>query len=227
MTPSAPTPPTESPYVREPGYAERYRDRRFHTGSGPRTHARETAAIAALLRRAEVGDGAWLDVPSGAGRLSDACPQPVVQVDRDVSMLRACPAAAGRRRVCASALRLPFGDGTFAGVLCVRLLQHIAPAGERVALLRELARVSRGPVLLSYFDAASLQHWRRQARRALGKTRSGRCAVRWSRLVAELKVAGLRPIVRRPLRRWISEQTLVLAVPAHHRAAPLGSTRPV
>lgn len=212
-TPSRETPPAETPYVREPGYAERYRDRRFHSGSGPGTHARELAAVADLLRAAGAAAGPWLDVPAGAGRLSDACPQPVVQVDRDPAMLRACPPAAGRARVCASALRLPFADDAFAGVLCLRLLQHIAATDERTALLRELARVSRGPVLFSYFDAASLPHWRRQLRRALGKTRSGRCAVRWARLAAELRAAGLRPIARRPLRRFFSEQTLVLSVP--------------
>lgn len=167
--------------------------------------------IGALLARADTMSGPWLDVPAGAGRLSDACPQPVVQVDRDLVMLRACQARPERPRVCASALHLPFADGSFAGVLCLRLLQHIAPANERTRVLAELARVSRGPVLFSYFDAATLQHWRRKLRRALGKTHSGRCAVRWPTLRAELAAVGLRPLVRRPLQRFVSEQTLVLA----------------
>jgi len=201
-----------SVYRREPGYAVRYRDRRFRTGHGPATHRRELAAIAALLRRAGVGNGPWLDVPSGAGRLSDACPQPVVQVDRDLAMLRACAPQPGRFQVRACATHLPFADGAFAGVLCLRLLQHLAPAAERIRVLAELARVSRGPVLFSYFDALSLQHWRRQLRRAFGKPRSGRSSVRWPELRQQLESAGLRPIARRPLRRWVSEQTLVLAV---------------
>lgn len=201
----------ESPYVREHGYAERYRDERFTRASGPRTHHREAAAIALLLRAAGPRPGAWLDVPAGAGRLSDLLPQPVVQVDRDPRMLRAAPTRAGRARVCASALRLPFADGAFAGVLCMRLLQHLAQPGERAQVLAELARVSRGPVVFSYFERGSLQHWRRALRRALGKTRSGRMSVSWRVLREDLAAAGLQPLRRLPLRRWVSDQVLVLA----------------
>lgn len=204
-------PARETPYVREPGYAERYRDKRFTTGTGGRTHRRELDLIRRLLAARGAGAGPWLDVPAGAGRLSDICPQPVVQVDRDRLMLLACPPRAERRRVCATALHLPFADRTFAGVLCLRLVHHIADRDERIRLLAELARVTQGPVLFSYFEARSLQHWRRQLARALGKTRSGRCALGWRALRRDLAAAGLAPVVRAPLRRWISEQTLVLA----------------
>ena len=56
----------ETPYVREVGYPQRYRDLRFATGCGPRTHRREVAAVQDLLLRAGVHGGPWLDMPSGA-----------------------------------------------------------------------------------------------------------------------------------------------------------------
>lgn len=201
----------ETPYRREPGYALRYRDRRFAAGSGPTTHRRESAALAMLLRDCPPDAGPWLDVPSGAGRLTPLLPGRVVQVDRDAAMLRACPADAARARACASALHLPFADRSFAGVLCMRLLQHLPTQGERERVLGELARVSRGPVLFSYFEACSLPALRRRVRRSFGKTRSGRSAVAWRELRASLAAAGLRPVRRIPLLRWLSEQTLVLA----------------
>jgi hypothetical protein len=202
---------TETPYAREPGYAERYRDRRFRTGSGVTTDRRERAALRALLARAPYGPGPWLDAPCGAGRLTDELPGAATQIDRDPAMLAAC--GPGRPRACASVHALPFGDGAFAGALCHRLLQHIPTPVERIDILRELARVTRGPIVVSFFDACSLQHLRRLVRRGTGKKRSGRCAVRRGAFLDELRQAGLRPLAVHALRRFVAEQTLVLCIP--------------
>jgi ubiquinone/menaquinone biosynthesis C-methylase UbiE len=199
---------SETPYQREDGYATRYRDQRFHTGSGASTDRRERAALRALLALAPAPAGQWLDAPAGAGRLSAELPGPVVQLDRDPAMLRA--ASGVRARVCASVHALPFADGAFAGVLCHRLLQHIPTAAERIDILRELARVCSGPIVVSFFDACSLQHLRRLVRRWTGKKRSGRGALRRGAFLAECRAAGLQPVAVRALRRFVAEQSLVL-----------------
>lgn len=198
----------ETPYRRESGYAERYRDQRFATGHGPATDRRERSALRSLLASARWPDGPWLDVPCGAGRLTGLLPGRAVQADRDPAMVRACPDNGWR--LCASAHRLPFADGAFAGVLCHRLLQHIPTAAERRQILGELRRVSRGVVLVSFFDRHSLQHLRRVVRRALGKPRSGRTAVGRRQFAAELRDSGLDPLRFVALRRFVAEQTLVL-----------------
>jgi SAM-dependent methyltransferase len=197
----------DTPYVRESGYAQRYRDRRFATAYGPRTDRRERRALRSLLRECSAAAGPWLDAPCGTGRLAAELPGPVVQLDRDHAMLRACRDP--RRRVCAAVSALPFADGAFAGVLCCRFLQHLPDPAERRAVLRELARVSRGPVIVSFFDALSLQHARRLVRRRLGKKRSGRTAITRGALLADLRAAGLRPLRWRALGRFVAEQTLV------------------
>ena len=121
-------------------------------------------------------------------------------------------AGPGRRRICAAAQRLPFPDRSFAGVLCMRLLHHIPRPDERVRILRELARVSRGPLVLSFFHAVSLQHLRRLLRcRLLGRRPSGRVAIRLATLARELNAAGLTLVKKQPLRRFVSEQWLLLA----------------
>src|SRR5690606_4121730 len=68
---------TEAPYVRDSDYPRRYRDERFDSGTGRRTHAREVRALRRLLARAPAVEGPWLDVPCGAGRLSELLPGPV------------------------------------------------------------------------------------------------------------------------------------------------------
>lgn len=201
----------ESRYDREPGYAVRYRDRRFVTGTGAGTDRRERRALRQLLQLAQFDVGPWLDAPCGAGRLSDELPGQVVQVDRDREMVVAV--GDGATRACASVHALPFGNGAFAGVLCMRLLQHIATAVERTDILRELRRVSRGPIVVSFFDAGSLQHLRRRLRRLRGKRRSGRFAVSRAGFARELADAGLEPLAMRALQRFVGEQTLVLCRP--------------
>ena len=201
----------ESPYNREPGYAERYRDRRFQTGTGSRTDVRERKAIARLLRNATIPNGLWLDAPCGAGRLSLEVPGKAVLVDRDPNMVVA--ADNHTLRACASVHALPFGDDSFAGVLCMRLLQHIATPDERITILRELARVSRGPIVVSFFDACSLQHLRRRLRPLLGKRRSGRFALSRRSFEKELATSGLEMHSMRALARFVGEQTIVLCSP--------------
>lgn len=209
----------ESPYDREPGYARRYRDERFRAGSGPATDRRERAALSALLASTSWPPGPWLDAPCGAGRMSAELPGPVVQVDRDPAMVVAC--GPGRPRACASVHALPFADATFRGALCHRLLQHIATPVERITILRELARVTQGPIVVSFFDANCLQHLRRRVRRLFGKPRSGRTAVSRRAFAAELQAAGLRIVAVRALRRFVAEQTLVLCTRAAADPVPL------
>ncbi|MCA8975707.1 MAG: class I SAM-dependent methyltransferase [Planctomycetes bacterium] len=202
----------ETPYLREPGYALRYRDDRFRTGSGPATDVRERRALRRLLAHAGATTGRWLDAPCGAGRMSDELPPPVVQLDRDPAMVAA--ANGPGLRVCASVNALPFADDSFAGALCHRLLQHIPTPDERVTILRELARVTNGPIVVSFFDRLSLQHLRRCVRRRFGKRRSGRSAISRRALRRELAAAGLQPTAVAALRRFVSDQTLVLCVRA-------------
>ncbi len=213
MTQPPPTndhPSFDTPYQRGSDYPRHYRDHRFCVGSGPRTHHRELRAIEGLLAAGSQREGLWLDMPSGAGRLSPHLPGPATLVDRDRSMLAA--AGAGSPRVQARARELPFADDHFVGALCMRLLHHIPRSAERVAILTELRRVTDGPILLSFFHSLCLQHLRRVVTRALRlKPRSGRCAVRVAQIRRDLEAAGLRAVADAPLLPWISEQWLIRA----------------
>lgn len=198
--------PPESPYEREAGYAARYRDERFHSGSGPGTHRRESDAIRALLR--DQPEGLWLDMPCGAGRLSSLLPGSTVQVDRDASMV----AISGTGdRACARASQLPFRDATFDGCLSMRLFHHVSTPEERQAILAELRRVTDGPLIVSFFEAVNLQNVRRTVRRWFGRRHTGRTAIRWRQFRADLEASGWRPTAWQPLRRFVSEQWLVRA----------------
>ncbi len=223
MTGSALDQRPERAFDRPPGWAQDYRDRRFRSGSGPRTDRRERRALRSLLEKAHARSGPWLDVPSGAGRMSDLLPGPVVQADYALAMLLAIEAPAGPL-IRASALELPFADQSFAGVLCHRLLHHVARREDRVRILTELRRVSQGPVILSFFHAVSLQNARRALARSLrGKRRSSRGGITLRAFLRDLCAAGLELDAARPLFPFVSEQWLVLARPMAGVSHPRGN----
>lgn len=208
--------PSRSPY-RDPAVAASYAEDRFTTGAGPSMDRREREALGAMLERAGLPRGARvLDCPSGAGRLADllaARGLDVVAADQSAAMLshalRAMAAASlPRRAAAADATALPFRDGSFDLVLCHRLLHHLPAEGERRALLLSLAAATRRFVLLSFFDAASLQHLRRVLRRPFRP--SGRHALTRAAFSREAAAAGLRPLEVRALRPLVGELTLAL-----------------
>jgi 2-polyprenyl-3-methyl-5-hydroxy-6-metoxy-1,4-benzoquinol methylase len=218
-------------YPRPRDYATHYRDRRFTTGTGPATHRAEESAIAGLLatgplHRGPAHVGPWLDVPAGAGRFLPllASLGDVVQLDLVPDMLRAAravhagPSTRPPQCVAGDARALPFRDQTFAGALCMRLFQHLPAPADRVACLAELRRVTRGPILLSFFHAWSLQHARRVLHRVLarltGRRHSRRHAITLATLAAEAAAAGLVVTRTRPLLRFVSEQWIVELLPA-------------
>jgi hypothetical protein len=100
----------------------------------------------------------------------------------------------------------------------MRLFQHLPAAADRIACLAELRRVTRGPILLSFFHARSLQHARRILRgwlsRLTGRRRSGRHAITFRTLRSEAAAAGLAVARSRPLLRFVSEQWIVELLPA-------------
>jgi SAM-dependent methyltransferase len=97
------------------------------------------------------GSGSVIDVPAGTGKIWPLLRRRglrFVAVDASPFMLR----AAGLRDaspVLADIRRLPFRDHNFDAAICLRLL-HRTPSTFRVDALRELARVSREGVIVSY-----------------------------------------------------------------------------
>ncbi len=208
--------PSRSPY-RDAGTAAAYAAERFTTGSGPAADRREREALAEMLDRAALPRGARvLDCPAGAGRFADllaARGLSTVAADQSTEMLahaaRALSAASLPRRLAAAdATALPFADRSFDLVLCHRLLHHLPEEAQRRALLRSLAAASRRWVVVSFFDARSLQHLRRAIRRPFRP--SARHAVTRTVFEKDAAAAGLRTAAVRAVRPLLGELTLAL-----------------
>jgi SAM-dependent methyltransferase len=150
-----------------------------------------------------------LDAPCGTGRLYPVLSRftrAPIGLDVSPSMLAA---HIGLRRIQGSAFALPFADQSLDVVVCCRLFHHLQDAEQRRALIRELLRVSAGPVLMSFWDAASWHAWRRRV--GLRKTRNQdrRVAVSKSDLKAWIGAEGGEVLGFEHSLRGLSQQAFV------------------
>ncbi len=184
---------------------------------GTRTHQRESRCISRLL--AGVPRGAdVLDLPCGASRflplLADLGYQ-VTESDASPAMLRQGMRAAEKlgmpidpqRFVAADILHTPFSDGQFDAVLCNRMFHHFNESTTRRAALHELSRISRGPIVLSFFCAASWDGVSFHLRHLLHDKRTlDRVPIRLSTFRRDWEAEGLRMTDSAATRPGISKQ---------------------
>ena len=168
------------------------------------SNRRELAIVDKALERAEA-HGRVLDCPCGAGRLTPTILRHAAEVvcaDISAPMVEEARAAlapfaeAGAVSfLVAPAHDLPVEDDAFDTAVCHRLIHHMADANERAAVLRELARVARRRVVLSFSDDST---WKGRSQRRRGVNRR-RSALMPEDLFAEAAAHGLAPLGR-PLR---------------------------
>ena len=130
---------------------------------------RERALLTSYFRR--IGHvGSLLDLPCGHGRLSDFLKSQcdtLVEGDWSHTMVGLNLRDHGqdhRHYVRASALEIPFPDRTFDVVVSFRLSHHLETQELRERHLRELFRVSKKHVIVTWFSATSLKNILRQVR---------------------------------------------------------------
>jgi SAM-dependent methyltransferase len=113
-----------------------------------------------------------LDLPCGGGRLSpQIAPFTDLIVEADIAEGQVLY---GKRNVSlgtpqiwmtASAFHIPFRDESFDGTVCCRLCHHLPTEDERVRLMKELLRVTKRFVIMTFFDYKSLKNTLRRIRR--------------------------------------------------------------
>ncbi len=169
---------------------------------GTAMHRREERCIRKAL--AGLGAGARvLDIPSGTSRLLPLLREmrfQVVEADSSPHMIEQGRHYAERRGLrngtefrVEDALATRFADDTFDALLCNRLFHHFREAEVRRRCLRELRRICRGPLIVSFFcsfsfDAVSfrLRHWLRR------KVAMDRIPIPLRTFVADAAAARLR-----------------------------------
>jgi len=159
-----------------------------------------------------------LDAPCGTGRLTahlrSAGYDPIA-CDSSVDMIRRGTdgdAIGPGRSIGGSLFALPFGDGVFAGAVCVRFMHHLESGAERRAVLGELRRVVAGPVVASVWTGVSVPRLRRSIKSALGRRGSSRFCVPLATLRQDARSAGWQIEKVRYLFAFMAETAYLLLI---------------
>jgi len=207
-------------YWRQPDIAEQYDSGRFDSLRGRLYRRREERAIARALRGLAAGSRV-LDAACGTGRITALLQHQGFQAagcDISLAMM-----AVARRRLTSlghdvplvesSIERLPYADGTFDAATCIGLLMHL-DAEMRVRALRELARVSRGRVVVQYGCVDAFQ--RLGARITQRQPGQVRFPVSEPEMLADLRRSGLKMIARFWAMRGLSSSLIVRLSKTEH-----------
>jgi len=106
----------------------------------------------------------------------------------------------------------PFVDNTFDGIICNRLFHHFTESSTRQKALAELSRISRGPIIISFFNSFSLDDkYTRLVNFLRGRTPTDRIPIPLKIFAAEIAGAELQVIDCIPVRYGISAHWYVVA----------------
>lgn len=112
-----------------------------------------------------------LELPCGGGRLSPAiAPYASLLIEADIAFgqvihsQRTSEHTVPQAWMTASAYHIPLGTGQVDGVVCSRLCHHLPTDAERARLMKELLRVSRRFVIMTFFDHHSVKNTLRRLR---------------------------------------------------------------
>ncbi|WP_161598789.1 class I SAM-dependent methyltransferase [Geobacter sulfurreducens] len=204
--------------------ARNYDMRRFTTLKGRFTDWLEKRAINnALISSNAKFNSKVLDIPCGTGRLSIYLASQgynVIGVDISDSMVEVSRIKANNHIfkdklefLVSDATSLPFEESSFDCVVSLRLFGHVPP-DIRTKMLTEFSRVSRGPLILTYYHSGSLQC-------KLRKNMRQNMDIPWYPVTSmeiekELKQIGYTIVRLNYMLKHISETVVVLAMPAKY-----------
>jgi membrane-associated PAP2 superfamily phosphatase/SAM-dependent methyltransferase len=172
-----------------------------------------------------------LDLPSGTGRLLPMLHHlgfKIVEADYSAHMVdhaRTFWSAYVRSESTAAAadvvfdvqdiMKTTYAGQSFGATICNRLLHHFSDSPTRVAALKELRRITQGPIIVSFFNANTIDARFKCLMNGLrGTTLQGRIPIPFRTFSSDVEAAGLRVDAIFPTRRWVSPQTYVRLVAA-------------
>lgn len=160
-----------------------------------------------------VGSSAHIvDIPCGNGRFFKIFSKAnkLTMIDYSINMLKVAEEkSAGLhhvRLIQADIASIPLSDNSADLCFCMRLFQHMKNDPARLSALKELARISRKYVALSFYNKHCLRYYRRQI---LGKT-NRKTYITFTHMLDLAKQAGLEFVQRSPGLNLIEQQCLLI-----------------
>jgi len=183
-------------------------------------HRREISILERFLERLDPESGVVLDIPCGYGRFSSLMRKRgwgFVSSDYSFSMVKRAMESGGESTllkdwgVVADAKKgLPFKEGTFPVLLCMRFWHHVHDPAERKAILDFFSQVTSGWVILSFYQVNALHRLQRRFRRKLKKSPTRIKMISREEFYEEIQGSGFECTKVVPLIRGIHAQHVAL-----------------
>jgi ubiquinone/menaquinone biosynthesis C-methylase UbiE len=191
---------------------------------------REQSCIQRALANVPTGSKV-LDLPSGAGRLLPLLHRlgyQITEADYSPHMvsharslwqqyLTQTPSASTANVTFETQdiMKITYPDKSFDAVICNRLFHHFTESATRVTALKELSRITKGPIIVSFFNADTIDaRFKRLINALRNKTLKGRIPIPMPTFAADARSAGLKLDANFPTRGILSPQTYVRLLPA-------------
>jgi len=207
----------------QPDEANTYDAVRFKSLKGRWEDRLEKAAILKALKGVPAG-ARILDLPCGTGRITEFLLKQGYRVmGADISeqmMAHASKQLAGYSNLeglqQADAESLPFADAEFDAVTSIRFSNHVPPE-VRLKVLKEMRRVSKGDVIISYCNPNTLSALKRRIKALIRKPNAPWNPATRSQVNKEAASAGLVVAAAHPILPLISE-TVVYVLASSSRS---------
>ena len=212
----------------DPAEALAYRDKFARSWTRRLSHAREKRLVLGFVDEAldllpdvvQAGSPRLLDFPCGAGRFAPLLAPRVaryVGADHSPAMLSLCRDAldaAGCSQsasfVEGDARDMPLEDASFDIATCIRLIHHFQNPAVQTKILAEFARVTTGPLVLTFLDADAPKQWLHARRCALSGRRSRRAPLSREQLASLGEASGWKLLETASLSGLFSGQSVAL-----------------
>jgi ubiquinone/menaquinone biosynthesis C-methylase UbiE len=200
--------------------ADTYDDVRFKSLKGRWEDRLEKKAMIEAMR--DIPEGARiLDLPCGTGRITEFLLDlgyKVMGADISEAMmaharskLAGYPNLQGLQQ--ADAEKLPYSDGEFDAVTSIRFSNHVPP-DVRLRVLKEMRRVSKGPIVISYCNPNTISGFKRRAKALIRKPHAPWNPATPRQVAAEAAQAGLKVTRASAIVPLVSETVVYALEPA-------------
>ena len=159
-----------------------------------------------------------LELPCGGGRITPSFAGTadfIIESDIAIGQIRYARATSTIRTprawMTASAFHIPLRDSSVDGTICIRLAHHLPTPAERERLFRELMRVSKRFVIVTFFDHYSLKNLTRRMRHPFDK-KPPKLTMTTERVAELARELGGRLVAAPPLNRIASGHRFALIV---------------
>lgn len=190
---------SSKPIPFDPHQVAEYERRRYRGLDQRLVHWRETKIVKKWLKElAQEARGRCLDAPCGYGRFSRLILKSgyiLISGDLSLSMVKRARAREYNGHIPIGIVinmlnGLPFINSSFEVVLCLRFFHHLHSNKERVAVLTEMARVTRRWAIVSFYRKQPLHELQRKLRRHIKRSSTEISMVNLATFKQEVMTAG-------------------------------------